>query len=75
MKIIYLEKQEIEDESVKSTMPQVKYIESLMNNKWKNVWLDNLAFNTRQRLNKVNASRLIDALLKKHEFVIKERKE
>jgi hypothetical protein len=74
MKIIYVEKEV--DEDIRCTIPQEKYIRGLMQNtKWSDLYLNYIAFNTRNRLNKVNASRLIDALLKKQEFVIRERKE
>lgn len=72
MKRIILEKQVEEPVSEK----QLKFIQNLMTQKklYNTVYLDNLGYDTRNRLSKHNASRLIDCLLSGQEFEFQEGK-
>jgi hypothetical protein len=71
MKRIILEKHVEEPVSEK----QLRYIQDLMTQKrlYNTVYLDNLAFDTRNRLSKHSASRLIDCLIRGQEFEFQER--
>lgn len=71
MKRIILESQVQEPVSEK----QLKYIQDLMaqKNLYDTVYLDNLAFDTRNRLSKHSASILIDYLLSGQEFEFHKR--
>ncbi len=75
MKTVYLEKKEMyEDE--KCTFKQKDFIEDLMYNKpnvdetLRDIWLNYLAYNTREILSKKQASVLIGALIKKEDIKI-----
>jgi aerobic-type carbon monoxide dehydrogenase small subunit (CoxS/CutS family) len=71
MKKVFIEKQVID--CTQSTNGQVWYIRDLMRRNYENLWLDKLAHNTSNILNRKQASKLIDCLLKKEEFIIVER--
>lgn len=68
MNIVYLENQVEEPVSEK----QLNFIRGLMTEKnlYDTLYLDKLAFDTRNRLSKQNASRLIEYLLSGQEFNI-----
>lgn len=72
MKRIILGKQVEEPVSEK----QLKYIKDLMTHKglYNTVYLNNLAFDTRNRLSKHSASRLIDCLITGQKFEFQEKK-
>jgi hypothetical protein len=72
MKKIFLEEQVEEPVSEK----QLKYIRDLMTHKglYNSVFLTKLAFDTRNRLSKRSAMKLIDCLIKGEAFEILERK-
>ena len=72
MKRIILEKQVEEPVSDK----QLKFIQNLMCQKriYDTVYLNNLAFDTRNRLSKHSASKLIDCLISGQEFEFQEGK-
>lgn len=53
------------------TYKQYEFIRDLMIRTHEELWLNKLAYNTRNILNKSNASKLISALINKEEFELK----
>lgn len=70
MKTIRLESIDVDE--LKCTKKQMDYIEGLMSRKEERYkeYLDKLAYDTRNRLSKKNASVLIDALINNREYRI-----